>query len=161
MLDLKLLLTGSQTGETTGTQQDKHQRKIRCSGRLKPIQVPLTLFPLTFMLCLSLSSPDPTEKVNLQVLSPAFIKEDDNVTLKCQADGNPPPTSFNFHIKVRMPFLWRPAPLDPPVEPVYQSIERLGSSMQSLKDLIILYKQYHICCFSLFFFLLFFFLPKM
>ncbi|KAM9455394.1 CD166 antigen homolog A isoform 1-T1 [Clarias gariepinus] len=41
----------------------------------------------------------PTEKVNLQVLSPGSIKEGDDVTLKCQADGNPPPTSFNFHIK--------------------------------------------------------------
>ncbi|MCJ8742504.1 hypothetical protein PDJAM_G00082820 [Pangasius djambal] len=41
----------------------------------------------------------PTEKVNLQVLSQGSIKEGDNVTLKCQADGNPPPTSFNFYIK--------------------------------------------------------------
>lgn len=48
--------------------------------------------------CLSL---DPTEKVSLQVLSPSPIREGDNITLKCQADGNPPPTSFNFNIKVR------------------------------------------------------------
>ncbi|XP_026797556.3 CD166 antigen homolog A isoform X1 [Pangasianodon hypophthalmus] len=41
----------------------------------------------------------PTEKVTLQVLSQGSIKEGDNVTLKCQADGNPPPTSFNFYIK--------------------------------------------------------------
>ncbi|KAI5099892.1 CD166 antigen-like A isoform X1 [Silurus meridionalis] len=41
----------------------------------------------------------PTEKVNLQVLPLGSIKEGDNVILKCQADGNPPPTSFNFHIK--------------------------------------------------------------
>ncbi|XP_057176270.1 CD166 antigen homolog A isoform X1 [Triplophysa rosa] len=41
----------------------------------------------------------PTEKVSLQVLSPSPIREGDNITLKCQADGNPPPTSFNFNIK--------------------------------------------------------------
>ncbi|KAK2823459.1 hypothetical protein Q7C36_020059 [Tachysurus vachellii] len=41
----------------------------------------------------------PTEKVSLQVESRGFVKEGDDVTMKCQADGNPPPTSFNFHIK--------------------------------------------------------------
>ncbi|XP_056592663.1 CD166 antigen homolog A isoform X2 [Triplophysa dalaica] len=41
----------------------------------------------------------PTERVSLQVLSPTPIREGDNITLKCQADGNPPPTSFNFNIK--------------------------------------------------------------
>ncbi|KAL7847560.1 hypothetical protein AOLI_G00222780 [Acnodon oligacanthus] len=41
----------------------------------------------------------PTEKVNLQVVPASTVKEGDNVTLKCQADGNPPPTSLNFHIK--------------------------------------------------------------
>ncbi|XP_051972941.1 CD166 antigen homolog A-like isoform X2 [Xyrauchen texanus] len=41
----------------------------------------------------------PTEKVSLQVVSQSPIREGDNVTLKCQADGNPPPTSFNFNIK--------------------------------------------------------------
>lgn len=39
--------------------------------------------------------------VNLQVVSQSPIREGDDVTLKCQADGNPPPTSFNFNIKVR------------------------------------------------------------
>ncbi len=39
--------------------------------------------------------------MSLQVVSQSPIKEGDNVTLKCQADGNPPPTSFNFNIKVR------------------------------------------------------------
>ncbi|XP_016413886.1 CD166 antigen homolog A isoform X2 [Sinocyclocheilus rhinocerous] len=41
----------------------------------------------------------PTEKVSLQVVSQSPIREGDDVTLKCQADGNPPPTSFNFNIK--------------------------------------------------------------
>ncbi|XP_067289979.1 CD166 antigen homolog A isoform X2 [Pseudorasbora parva] len=41
----------------------------------------------------------PTEKVTLQVISQSPIREGDDVTLKCQADGNPPPTSFNFNIK--------------------------------------------------------------
>lgn len=41
----------------------------------------------------------PTEKVELQVGSKGPFKEGDNVTLKCTADGNPPPTSYNFYIK--------------------------------------------------------------
>lgn len=41
----------------------------------------------------------PSEKVSLQVLSKGPIVEGDNVTLKCHADGNPPPKAFFFHIK--------------------------------------------------------------
>lgn len=41
----------------------------------------------------------PTEKVSLHVVSEELVIEGDNVTLKCKADGNPPPNSFNFHIK--------------------------------------------------------------
>lgn len=48
----------------------------------------------------SLTLPDPSEKVSLQIMPRRPIVEGDNVTLKCQADGNPPPSSFYFHIKV-------------------------------------------------------------
>ncbi|KAI4884949.1 hypothetical protein NFI96_016665 [Prochilodus magdalenae] len=41
----------------------------------------------------------PTENVTLQVVPASPLKEGDNLTLTCQADGNPPPTSFNFHLK--------------------------------------------------------------
>ncbi|XP_068456908.1 CD166 antigen homolog A isoform X2 [Clinocottus analis] len=41
----------------------------------------------------------PSEKVSLQIMSKGPIVEGDNVTLKCHADGNPPPSSFYFHIK--------------------------------------------------------------
>lgn len=41
----------------------------------------------------------PSEKVSLQIMSKGPIIEGDNVTMKCHADGNPPPTSFFFNIK--------------------------------------------------------------
>ncbi|XP_077397789.1 activated leukocyte cell adhesion molecule b isoform X2 [Festucalex cinctus] len=40
-----------------------------------------------------------TENIILQVISPEPLLEGDNVTLKCVADGNPAPTSFNFYLK--------------------------------------------------------------
>lgn len=40
-----------------------------------------------------------TENIMLQVIAPEPLVEGDNMTLKCEADGNPAPTSFNFHIK--------------------------------------------------------------
>lgn len=46
------------------------------------------------------SSSDSTENVVLQVIALDPLVEGDNVTLKCVADGNPAPTSFNFHLKV-------------------------------------------------------------
>ncbi|XP_039632795.1 CD166 antigen homolog A [Perca fluviatilis] len=41
----------------------------------------------------------PSEKVSLEIMSKGPIVEGDNVTLKCHGDGNPPPSSFFFHIK--------------------------------------------------------------
>uniref|UniRef100_A0A3Q0T9H8 Activated leukocyte cell adhesion molecule a n=1 Tax=Amphilophus citrinellus TaxID=61819 RepID=A0A3Q0T9H8_AMPCI len=41
----------------------------------------------------------PSENISLQILSQGPIIEGDNVTLKCRADGNPPPSSFFFYIK--------------------------------------------------------------
>ncbi|XP_030008620.1 CD166 antigen homolog A-like isoform X1 [Sphaeramia orbicularis] len=40
-----------------------------------------------------------TENIVLQVITQDPLTEGDNVTLKCVADGNPAPTSFNFHLK--------------------------------------------------------------
>ncbi|XP_051793629.1 CD166 antigen homolog [Acanthochromis polyacanthus] len=41
----------------------------------------------------------PSEKVSLQIMPKGPVTEGDNVTLKCHADGNPPPSSFFFYIK--------------------------------------------------------------
>lgn len=57
----------------------------------------ITISSLFFLAC---ESVDPPENVSLQIMSEGPIVEGENVTLKCQADGNPAPTSFYFHIKV-------------------------------------------------------------
>ncbi|KAM9733824.1 CD166 antigen homolog isoform 2-T2 [Menidia menidia] len=43
-----------------------------------------------------------TENIGLKVGTQAPIVEGDNVTLKCEADGNPAPTSFNFYLKGKL-----------------------------------------------------------
>ncbi|XP_061915948.1 CD166 antigen homolog A isoform X2 [Entelurus aequoreus] len=52
----------------------------------------MTSSPLTFTITYS------TEHLILQVNAQELV-EGDNVTLKCVADGNPAPSSFNFHLK--------------------------------------------------------------
>ncbi|CAB1417481.1 unnamed protein product [Pleuronectes platessa] len=49
--------------------------------------------PVTFTITYS------TENIVLKVIAQDPLVEGDNVTLKCIADGNPAPTSFNFHLK--------------------------------------------------------------
>lgn len=49
--------------------------------------------PVTFTITYS------TENINLEVIAQDPIVEGANMTLKCVADGNPAPTSFNFHLK--------------------------------------------------------------
>lgn len=49
--------------------------------------------PATFTITYS------TENIVLQVTAQEPLVEGDNVTLKCVADGNPAPTTFNFHLK--------------------------------------------------------------
>ncbi|XP_054882517.1 basal cell adhesion molecule-like [Poeciliopsis prolifica] len=38
----------------------------------------------------------PFEKIMFKLFNPAVVKEGDNVTLKCETDGNPQPSSFDF-----------------------------------------------------------------
>ncbi|XP_071352943.1 CD166 antigen homolog A-like isoform X2 [Trachinotus anak] len=52
--------------------------------------------PVTFTITYS------TENIVLQVIAQGPLVEGDNVTLKCVADGNPAPTSFNFYLKEEM-----------------------------------------------------------
>ncbi|KAJ8006286.1 hypothetical protein DPEC_G00126750 [Dallia pectoralis] len=50
-------------------------------------------FPVSFTITY------PTEKISLHAISDVPLMEGDTLTLTCKADGNPPPTSFNFHIQ--------------------------------------------------------------
>ncbi|XP_042561990.1 CD166 antigen homolog A-like, partial [Clupea harengus] len=41
----------------------------------------------------------PTEKVSLEVTTPGPFLEGADITLRCHADGNPPPSSYVFHLQ--------------------------------------------------------------
>ncbi|XP_059930828.1 CD166 antigen homolog A-like isoform X1 [Gadus macrocephalus] len=62
-------------------------------GTLDLAGQPRVSLPVTFTITY------PTENVSLKVLSEGVLLEGDNVTLRCVADGNPAPTTFNFFIK--------------------------------------------------------------
>ncbi|KAL7848650.1 hypothetical protein SRHO_G00202730 [Serrasalmus rhombeus] len=98
------LTTDVQTDKTTGllstfskleyaAVKEDLNAKFACAVQHKSLASDLVSAPVTFVINY------PTEKVSLQVISADPIKEGDNVTLKCKADGNPPPSSYSFHIK--------------------------------------------------------------
>ncbi|KAK1785888.1 hypothetical protein P4O66_003125 [Electrophorus voltai] len=68
--------------------------KFTCAIHHKSLTSDLLSGPVTFIINY------PTENISLLVTPAGTIKEGDNVTLKCKADGNPPPTGYSFHIKV-------------------------------------------------------------
>uniref|UniRef100_A0A8C6NJL6 Activated leukocyte cell adhesion molecule b n=1 Tax=Nothobranchius furzeri TaxID=105023 RepID=A0A8C6NJL6_NOTFU len=65
--------------------------QFTCSTQ-HPLGEKLVSSPVNFTITYS------TEHITLRV-SPESPAEGDNVTLTCEADGNPAPTSFNFYIK--------------------------------------------------------------
>ncbi|XP_077467840.1 CD166 antigen homolog A-like isoform X2 [Stigmatopora argus] len=87
------LSSTSSTLEYSATKEDT-DAQFSCSTQHNVgVEVELTSPPLTFTITYS------TENIVLQVLAPHPLVEGANVTLKCMADGNPAPTSFNFHLK--------------------------------------------------------------
>uniref|UniRef100_A0AAY4AGF7 Ig-like domain-containing protein n=1 Tax=Denticeps clupeoides TaxID=299321 RepID=A0AAY4AGF7_9TELE len=54
----------------------------------------LTSAPVSFLITY------PPQKVTLHVTPSGPLKEGDNVTLRCSADGNPPPSRYIIHLKV-------------------------------------------------------------
>ncbi|KAB5550235.1 hypothetical protein PHYPO_G00051470 [Pangasianodon hypophthalmus] len=89
------LSTTSSKLEYAATKADMNA-KFTCAVQHKSLSSDLVSAPMTFVIHY------PSEKVSLLVVSAVPIKEGDNVTLKCAADGNPPPTSYNFHIKEKV-----------------------------------------------------------
>ncbi|XP_057695957.1 CD166 antigen homolog A-like isoform X1 [Corythoichthys intestinalis] len=85
------LSSTSSTLEYSATKDDT-DAQFSCSVQHN-LGIQLESSALTFTVTYS------TENIVLQVLAPEPLVEGENVTLKCVADGNPAPTSFNFHLK--------------------------------------------------------------
>ncbi|KAK3531541.1 hypothetical protein QTP70_024926 [Hemibagrus guttatus] len=86
------LSTTSSKLEYAASKADMNSKFI-CAVKHKSLSSALVSAPMTFVVHY------PSETVDLRVVSALPIKEGDSVTLKCAADGNPPPTSYNFYIK--------------------------------------------------------------
>ncbi|XP_054649976.1 CD166 antigen homolog isoform X2 [Dunckerocampus dactyliophorus] len=85
------LSTTSSTLEYSANKEDT-DAQFSCSSQ-HDVGKQLTSPPLTFTITYS------TENIVLQVIAQKPLVEGANVILKCMADGNPAPTSFNFHLK--------------------------------------------------------------
>lgn len=85
------LSTTSSVLEYSAKKEDK-DAEFTCSTR-HTVGAALVSSPATFTITYS------TENIVLQVTAQEPLLEGDNVTLKCVADGNPAPTTFNFHLK--------------------------------------------------------------
>ncbi|XP_026219195.1 CD166 antigen homolog isoform X1 [Anabas testudineus] len=88
------LSTTSSTLEYSAEKEDA-DAQFACSTQ-PTVGAELVSSSMTFTITYS------TENIVLQVFAQDPLVEGDNVTLKCEADGNPPPTSFNFHLKGEM-----------------------------------------------------------
>ncbi|XP_027029777.2 activated leukocyte cell adhesion molecule b isoform X2 [Tachysurus fulvidraco] len=86
------LWTTSSKLQYSATKADMNS-KFTCAVKHKSLASDLVSAPMTFVIHY------PSEKVTLQVVAALPIKEGASVTLKCAADGNPPPTKYNFYIK--------------------------------------------------------------
>nr|XP_057936349.1 CD166 antigen homolog isoform X2 [Doryrhamphus excisus] len=85
------LSTTSSTLEYSANKEDT-DAQFSCSSQHdvgQQLTSPLLTFAITYS----------TENIVLQVMAQEPLVEGANVTLKCVADGNPAPTSFNFHLK--------------------------------------------------------------
>ncbi|CAN9510960.1 unnamed protein product [Ophioblennius macclurei] len=85
------LSTTTSTLEYSAEKEDKNAQ-FTCSTR-DAAGKELVSSPVTFTITYS------TENIILTVIAQGSLVEGDNMTLKCEADGNPAPTSFNFHLK--------------------------------------------------------------